>query len=132
MWRAREKLSSALPRPTVARIENPEVLAGEKRSQTLLARNRGHAIAQDNHLLFSRSTRWRKEFGDNITVNSRSEHVAISGRSSIQETSGKPRRDGSPSAFPLVKALRMTCSIEEKRTGDHSQSRWNLALRGGA
>jgi len=58
----------------IARIDDPEALFGKKFRQGLLARNRRHPVAQDDHPLGFAGTRWRQEFRYDSLPESRSEH----------------------------------------------------------
>src|ERR1035441_3672035 len=70
-----QKLSATFPRPAITRIKHPISLARKKFSQRLLARNRRHPVAQDNHPLNFSSPPGRQEFRDNLALESSSEHL---------------------------------------------------------
>src|SRR4029077_12968077 len=103
MWWPGQKLSVALPSPTIARIKHPESLSRDKLRERLLARNRGHAVAQNDHLLLLSRSSGRQKFSQNFVFETSSEHVAAlslmppkSERQivAISSSSGKLRRFG--------------------------------------
>ena len=55
MRRSFQKFSTTLPRAAIARIKDPISLSGKEFGKRLLARNRWHAIAQNNRAFFLRS-----------------------------------------------------------------------------
>src|SRR5262249_54074699 len=57
-----QKISAALPGAPVSRIKNPVTLPCQKLHQRLLARDGGHAVAEENYSLLPALPRRRREF----------------------------------------------------------------------
>ena len=74
MRRPRQKPPAALPSSAIPRIKHPISLRRQKLRERLLARNRRHPIAQNNHALLYSSSRRRQKLCKNIPCKLGSKH----------------------------------------------------------
>jgi len=74
MRRPRQKPPAALPSSAIPRIKHPISLRRQKLRERLLARNRRHPIAQNNHALLYSSSRRRQKLSKNVFREPRPKH----------------------------------------------------------
>jgi hypothetical protein len=84
----------------IARINDPKTLRSEKFREWLFARNRRHAVAQNDQLLSFTESGWREEFRDDFLPKSRSEHIGT-----LSSSAATSKRHPRYATIPLVQAL---------------------------
>jgi hypothetical protein len=73
--RSIEKFAVALPGPSIARVDYPKTLFGEELEQKLLARDRRHAVAEDDEFLPWAGPSRRQKLGDDFLFEPSPKHV---------------------------------------------------------